>query len=60
LNIEYKTTRHHLDVLAENGVITIEGDKYVKTYFPSNVVEANLKEFNQIWEKIERNIKQDD
>ena len=60
LNIDYKITRHHLDLLAKNGVITFGGDKYDKTYFPSNVVEANLKEFNQIWEKIERNIKQDE
>ncbi len=52
LNIDYKTTRHHLDVLAKNGVITIEGNKYGKTYFPSDAVEANLKEFNQIWEKL--------
>jgi DNA-binding transcriptional ArsR family regulator len=49
LNIDYKTIRHHLDVLAKNGVITFEGDKD-KTYFPSNAVEANLNEFNQIWE----------
>jgi predicted ArsR family transcriptional regulator len=35
LNIDYETARHHLDVLAENGVITFEGDKYDKTYFPS-------------------------
>lgn len=52
LNIDYKITIHHLNVLAKNGVITFGGDKYDKTYFPSNVVETNLKEFNQIWEKM--------
>ena len=56
LNIDYKTTRHHLHVLAKNGVITIEVDKYGKTYFPSKAVEVNLKEFNQIWEKINHSI----
>ena len=59
LNIDYETTRYHLDVLAKNGVITFGGDKYDKTFFPSNALEANLKEFNKIWEKIETNAKQD-
>jgi predicted transcriptional regulator len=52
LNINYKTARHHLDVLAKNGIITTESDKYGKIFFLSNVMEANLKEFNQIWEKL--------
>jgi len=57
LNIDFNITRHHLDVLAKNGIITIGGDKYDRTYFPSDVIEANLKEFNQIWEKIYQSIK---
>ena len=54
LNIDYKTTRHHLDVLAKNGIITTEGDKYGKIYFLSKAMEANLNDFNQIWDKISR------
>jgi len=54
LNIDYKTARHHLDVLAKNGIITIEGDKNGKIYFLSKVMEANLNDFNKIWEKISR------
>jgi DNA-binding transcriptional ArsR family regulator len=52
LNIDYQATSHHLDVLAKNGVITAEGDKY----FLSKDIEANLKDFNQIWEKINKTI----
>jgi DNA-binding transcriptional ArsR family regulator len=52
LNIDYKTIRHHLDVLAKKGIITIEGSRYDKIYFPSKAVEANLNEFNKIWEKV--------
>ncbi len=52
LNIDYKTARHHLDVLAKNGIITTEGDKYGRIFFLSNAMEANLREFNQIWEKL--------
>ncbi len=54
LNIDYKTTRHHLDVLAKNGIITTEDDKYGKIYFLSKAMEANLNDFNQIWDKISR------
>jgi DNA-binding transcriptional ArsR family regulator len=53
LNMDYKTIRHHLDVLNKNGVITIEGEKYGAMYFLSKSVEANLDVFREIWEKID-------
>jgi DNA-binding transcriptional ArsR family regulator len=52
LNIDYQTTSHHLDILANNGIITTESDNYFRTYFLSKNMEGNLKNFNQIWEKI--------
>lgn len=52
LNIDYKTTRHHLHVLVKNGMITARGDKYGKKYFLSTYMAANLDNFNQIWKKI--------
>jgi DNA-binding transcriptional ArsR family regulator len=52
LKIDYQTTSHHLDVLANNGIITTENHKYGIKYFLSKDMEANLKDFNQIWEKI--------
>jgi len=52
LNIDYQTTSHHLDILANNGIITREGDKYCDINFLSKNMEGSLKNFNQIWEKI--------
>jgi DNA-binding transcriptional ArsR family regulator len=52
LNIDYQTTSHHLDILANDGIISTECDNYCRTYFLSKNMEANLKNFNQIWEKI--------
>jgi predicted transcriptional regulator len=49
LNIDYQTTCHHLNVLAKNGIIITTHDKI---YLLSKNMEANLNDFNQIWEKI--------
>ena len=54
MSMDYKTIRHHLEVLTKNGVITMEGDKYGAMYFISKTMEANINEFNQIWEKIDK------
>jgi DNA-binding transcriptional ArsR family regulator len=57
LNMDYKTIRHHLEVLMKNGIITMEGEKYGAIYFISKAMEANLHEFDQIWEKIDKDSK---
>ncbi len=45
LNLDYKTVRHHLDVLIKNGIIT-KGKGYPAVYFLSKNIE-NLNEFNR-------------
>lgn len=52
LSLDYKTTRYHLQVLEENGLITSAGTGYGKTYFPSPSLEENLAYFREIWDKI--------
>lgn len=41
LDLDYKTIRHHLDVLAENGVVTDSGDDYGAIYLPTDRVEVH-------------------
>ncbi len=46
LNLDYKTVRHHLNVLIKNGIIT-EGRGYPAVYFLSKNIEKNLDKFNK-------------
>lgn len=42
LDLDYKTVRHHLDLLVENGVVEAVGDGYGDTYFLTERMESNL------------------
>ena len=58
LKLDYRTIRHHLDVLQKNGIITSAGDRYGTTYFLSPAMEENYAMFeeilNKIWQKEKR------
>ena len=54
LGMDYKTIRHHIDVLLKHNIIVTEGDKYGNMYFLSSQMEVNLDEFGIIWEKIDK------
>jgi DNA-binding transcriptional ArsR family regulator len=52
LQLDYKTIRHHIKVLEDNGIIKSTGGKYGKMYFLSENMEKNYDVFNEIWEQI--------
>ena len=52
LKLDYKTIRHHLDVLTKNNLLTFTGSKYGKMYFISTPLEENYAIFEEIWVKI--------
>ena len=52
LKLDYKTVRHHLDVLEKNNVITsINKGNYGAVYFLSEDMKANYNLFGEIWEQ---------
>ena len=55
LGMDYRTIRHHLEVLEKNRIITSAGDGYGTTYFLSQAMEENYPFFeeivNKIWKK---------
>ena len=52
LNLDYRTVKHHLDVLEENDLITSMGNRYGRMYFPSQKLEENIGLFEEIWREI--------
>ncbi|MFW6109758.1 MAG: ArsR/SmtB family transcription factor [archaeon] len=52
VGVDYRTIRHHLDVLEKNGMITSMGPRYGTMYFVSQNLEACWDDFEEIWNKI--------
>ena len=51
LSLDYKTIRHHIDVLNENNLVKSTGEKYGALYFLSDEMEKNYNVFLGIWEE---------
>ena len=50
LKLDYKTIRHHLEVLEKNNIITaINKGNYGAVYFLSELMNLNIKIFDEIW-----------
>ncbi|MFB6071147.1 MAG: winged helix-turn-helix domain-containing protein [Halanaeroarchaeum sp.] len=50
LDLDYKTVRHHLDLLTEHDVVTTVGGGYGTMYFLSDRMEANVDVLDDIVE----------
>jgi DNA-binding transcriptional ArsR family regulator len=57
LSLDYKTIRHHMDVLDENGIVKSTGEKYGALYFLSDEMERDYDTFIDIWEEFMKNDK---
>lgn len=52
LKLDYKTVRHHLEVLEKNNIITaVNKGSYGAVYFLSDDMELSYKLFGEIWAK---------
>ncbi|MFB6183829.1 MAG: winged helix-turn-helix domain-containing protein [Haloarculaceae archaeon] len=52
LDLDYTTVRHHLDVLADNNVVTDSGEDYGVVYLPSDQCRANWDVVEEIIETV--------
>jgi DNA-binding transcriptional ArsR family regulator len=54
LGLDYRTVRHHLDLLEKNGLLTRPaGSAYAAPYFLSGYLEANYGVFEEVRRNIE-------
>jgi DNA-binding transcriptional ArsR family regulator len=55
IGLDYRTIRHHLDLLQKNGLITRPaGDSYAAPYFISTLLESNYADLEEILSKLGR------
>jgi len=60
LEMDYRTIRHHLEVLEKNRIIVSAGDRYGLTYFLSEEMEGNYALFEEIWERFGKKEKREE
>jgi len=53
LELDYKTVRHHLDVMMDNGIVTNSGDDYGAVYLPTDRVRHNWETVEDIMAEVE-------
>ncbi|PSP71524.1 ArsR family transcriptional regulator [Halobacteriales archaeon QH_9_66_26] len=53
LDLDYKTVRHHLDVLEDNGVLEDSGDDYGAIYLPTDQARHHWDTIEEIMEQVE-------
>jgi DNA-binding transcriptional ArsR family regulator len=52
VGLNYKTVRHHLDVLEKNELVVTTGQRYGKMYFISPMLERQWSDFEEILAEI--------
>jgi DNA-binding transcriptional ArsR family regulator len=55
IGVDYRTIRHHLEILVKNGMITSMGPRYGTMYFISPNLEDSWGDFEEIWNRIGTN-----
>jgi predicted transcriptional regulator len=57
LNLNYKTVRHHLDLLEKNKIIKSNKEiKYGSVYFLTTEMKSNYRIFEEIYKKLKKNL----
>jgi len=53
LDLDYKTVRHHLDVLMDNGIVENSGDDYGAVYLLTDQTRQHWETVEEIMEKVD-------
>ncbi|MGI0091299.1 MAG: ArsR family transcriptional regulator [Nitrososphaerales archaeon] len=55
LKLDYRATKHHIEVLRKNNLVFSQGKRYGLTYFLNQWLEAHLDLFEEICKKLNFN-----
>lgn len=48
MNLNYKTTQHHIELLVENNLLTTRGNNYGQVYFHSQALQSKHELFHAL------------
>ncbi len=52
LKVDYRTIMHHVQVMKSNSLVVTEGEKYGAVYFLSPRLQASMKIFEEVVDKL--------
>ena len=56
LELDYRTVKHHLEVLEDNELIYSMGSGYGSMFFLTPKMEDHMEEFDEIWRDISKKL----
>ena len=59
LDLDYRTVKHHLDVLEDNDLITSAGNSYGKMYFVSQKLLESMGDFDEMWGSVKKKLERE-
>ena len=57
LDLDFRTVKHHLEVLENNGLVTAMGNSYGRMYFTSEKLMDNMVLFEEVWGGVSEKLK---
>ena len=58
LELDYRTVKHHLEVLQDNDIIYSMGSGYGSMYFLTDKMEEHIEDFHGIWNSIKNKLQE--
>jgi DNA-binding transcriptional ArsR family regulator len=57
LDLDFRTVKHHIEVLENNGLVNAMGNNYGRMYFVSNKLMENIELFEEVWVGVSEKLK---
>jgi DNA-binding transcriptional ArsR family regulator len=58
LDLDFRTVKHHLEVLENNDLVSSMGNNYGRMYFTSEKLMNNIELFGEVWKGVSDKLKE--